>query len=111
MSTKLRWGILGTGKIATKFADELPSSQRCQLVAVGSRSPRKAAEFAEVRACASSNYDDLLGNSDVDAVYVSLPNSLHAPWSIRALQAIAKGKKPEQLQLYLDGLALAGVPE
>lgn len=85
---RLRWGILGTGKIARKFADQLRRSNTGELAAVGSRSLANAAAFADEfggRACAS--YHDLLHESAVEAVYISLPNSLHAEWSIEAMRA------------------------
>ena len=88
MTRHLRWGILGTGKIARKFAQQLPQTPRAKLVAVGSRSADSAGRFVDEfggKACAG--YDDLLDDAGVEAVYISLPNSLHHPWTIRALEA------------------------
>jgi predicted dehydrogenase len=89
MKKPLRWGILGTGAIAKQFARELPFSTTGRLVAVGSRSrvgaERFAAEFSPVKAHAP--YDALLGDPDVDAVYVSTPHPFHAQWTIASLQA------------------------
>lgn len=89
MSEKLRWGILGTGNIARQFAAGLRDGARGTLVAVGSRSMESATVFARQFdvPTAVGDYDALLERPDVDAVYVSLPNTLHCPWTIRALGA------------------------
>ena len=88
MPEKLRWGILGTGNIARKFASQLPGSQRGELVAVGSRNEESAIRFAnEFGGAPRSPYEGVLADSKVDAIYNSLPNSLHAEWSIRAMEA------------------------
>lgn len=86
----LRWGVLGTGNIARQFADGVRAggSARTALAAVASRDEAKARAFAEAHDVpASCDYDALLRRDDVDAVYVSLPNSLHAEWTVRALEA------------------------
>jgi predicted dehydrogenase len=89
MSTKLRWGILGTGNIATQFTAGLKSSRRGLAAAVGSRSPQTAQAFAKTHDVgrALGNYDALIADPEIDVVYNSLPNSLHADWTIRALEA------------------------
>ncbi len=84
----LRWGILGTGSIARKFATQLPQSQRGQLVAVGSRTHDTARRFAHEFNCTlHGSYEEILADPSVDAIYNSLPNGLHHEWSIAALQA------------------------
>ena len=86
--TKLGWGILGTGGIAKKFAGQLPDVNNGQLVAVGSRSQESATRFcADFGGQPYGSYDALLADHNVDVVYISLPNTLHAEWSIRAMQA------------------------
>jgi D-xylose 1-dehydrogenase (NADP+, D-xylono-1,5-lactone-forming) len=90
MSERLRWGILGTGNIARQFADGvLKTAQRSQITAVGSRTPEAATAFAQARGIAGmyGSYDALLAATDVDAIYNSLPNSLHHEWTIKALRA------------------------
>ena len=88
MGPPLRWGILGTGNIAGKFAAQLPQSPRAELAAVGSRSAESARRFAgEFAGAAHRSYEGLLADPAVDAVYVSLPNALHHQWTIRALEA------------------------
>lgn len=86
---RLSWGILGTGNIAHTFARGLAQSQTGQLLAVASRTPEKAAQFAQEFGAPRSyaSYDDLLADPDVQAVYISLPNYLHARWTVRAAQA------------------------
>jgi predicted dehydrogenase/aryl-alcohol dehydrogenase-like predicted oxidoreductase len=89
MHSSMRWGILGTGTIARKFASELPFSRTGRLVAVGSRSAETAAAFVEkfpgIRGHAT--YDALLADPEVDAVYISTPHPGHAEWAIAAAEA------------------------
>src|SRR5688572_7212137 len=88
--SRLRWGILGTGNIARQFAAGLCATPRATVTAVGSRTREVAEAFASrLGGCAPvvGTYDDVLASRDVDAVYVSLPNSLHHEWTIRALRA------------------------
>lgn len=86
---RLLWGILGTGRIARTFAKALATSGTGQLLAVGSRAAETANafgdEFAIPRRYAS--YEALLADRDVQAVYISLPNHLHALWTIRCAEA------------------------
>src|SRR5687768_223580 len=86
---RLRWGILGTGNIANQFAAGVAASRRGSVVAVGSRSRESAEAFARPReiAAAHGSYDELLRDPNVDAVYNSLPNSMHHAWTIKALRA------------------------
>jgi len=84
----LRWGILGTGQIAKKFATDLPFSHTGTLVAAASRSEDSAKAFAnDYGGIGMSGYETLLANPDVEAVYISLPNALHKEWSIKAMLA------------------------
>ncbi len=87
MPDKLRWGILGTGMIAKKFAADLPMSKTGELLSIGSRNPDSARAFAqESGAESATDYESVLQHQDVDAVYLALPNGLHEPWAIRALE-------------------------
>lgn len=85
----MKWAILGTGNIATKFATGLQAlGNRAELVAVGSRSPEKAREFAgRFGAAVSGDYPSVLADPRVEVVYIALPNHEHARWSILAAQA------------------------
>jgi len=88
-SPKLRWGILGPGSIAKKFALALGQSRTGMLAAVGSRSKERAdaflKEFGGERAY--GDCDALLADPDVDAVYIATPHPSHACWAVRAARA------------------------
>lgn len=82
----LRWGILGTGMIAKKFAGDLPHSNSGVLAGAASRSMDTAQSFAdEFGGEAFEGYDSLLSSEDIDAVYISLPNILHREWTEKSL--------------------------
>ena len=90
MSERLRWGILGTGNIARQFADGLiRTARRSSVTGVGSRTAESARAFAQPREIASAHgsYDALLADANIDAVYISLPNSMHHEWTLKALRA------------------------
>lgn len=86
---QLRWAILGTGNIAGQFAAAMRTSRRGRVVAVGSRSIDSAREFAHRFEIPSAygNYEHAAGDTTVDAVYISLPNSMHHEWTIRSFAA------------------------
>jgi xylose dehydrogenase (NAD/NADP) len=88
-SGKVAWGILGTGNIARQFCKGVKSAECGVLMAVGSRSAGPAAEFAGQFGVLKSypTYDQVLKDPQVDAIYISLPNSMHHEWTIRALNA------------------------
>jgi len=85
----VRWGILGTGGITRALLRGARRTAAIEVVAVGSRTPDRAAEYAREHGIgrAHGSYEALLADPDVEAVYVSLPNSLHHPWTMRALEA------------------------
>ena len=87
--TTLRWGILGPGRIAPRLVRAVAGCARGELIAVASRDPDRAAAFAATHGIpqAFGSYEALLATPDVDVVYISLPNHLHAQWTIRALDA------------------------
>ena len=89
MNERLRWGILGTGNIARQFVAGLGTSSRTTMHAVASRRRETADVFAAAHgvAVAYGSYDELLRDSAVGAVYVSLPNSMHHEWTVKALRA------------------------
>jgi predicted dehydrogenase/aryl-alcohol dehydrogenase-like predicted oxidoreductase len=85
----IAWGILGTGRIARTFARGLRQSQTGTLVAVASRTQASASQFASELDVphAYDSYDALLADPAVDAVYISLPNHLHARWTVCCAEA------------------------
>jgi D-xylose 1-dehydrogenase (NADP+, D-xylono-1,5-lactone-forming) len=86
---KIRFGVIGCSRVAKKSAvPAIIDSQFAELAMIGSRSPENARTCAEELGCSSSGtYEDVLNNKDVDAVYISLPNSLHEDWTVRAAHA------------------------
>ncbi len=76
---EIKWGILGLGKIANKFAKDLGTVENSSLYAVASRSHEKAQEFAKAynAPVAYSNYEQLLKDSEVDVVYIATPHVFH----------------------------------
>jgi predicted dehydrogenase len=87
---KVCWGILSTAKIGVeKVIPAMQSSQYCDIVAIASRHVEKAQSAAGRLGIpqAFGSYEELLASKDIDAVYNPLPNHLHVPWSIKALQA------------------------
>ncbi len=88
-TVRVRWGILGTARIARRLVPAIRASHNGEVIAVASRNPDRARAFAREYAIprAYGNYDALLADPDVDAVYIPLPNHLHKPWTIRALAA------------------------
>ena len=83
------WGILGTGGIAHKFARALSGCTTGRLVGVGSRAMESAVRFADEFGAPRryDSYDALLADPAIDSVYISLPNHLHAQWTIRCAEA------------------------
>ena len=86
---KIRWGILSTAHINRKVIPAMRMSARGELVAVASRDLDKARRYAQEWEIpqAFGSYQELLASGTVDAVYISLPNHLHAEWTIKALDA------------------------
>ncbi len=86
----LRWGVLGTARIALdKVIPGLRQSPSSLVAAIASRDPARAAEAAARAGIgrAHGSYEALLADPDIDAIYNPLPNHLHVPWTIRALEA------------------------
>ncbi len=87
----LKWGILGTGRIAGVMATALKVVENSELYAVGSRSEQKAHEFATQYKIpkAYGTYEALVSDPDVDIIYIATPHNLHLE---NALLAMNKGK-------------------
>lgn len=89
MSDTFRWGILGCGNIAKKFATGLQAAEGAELVAVGSRSQENADAFADQFDVPTrhASYEALAQDDNVDAVYVATPHPYHKENSILCLEA------------------------
>ncbi|MGH3012791.1 MAG: Gfo/Idh/MocA family protein [Gaiellaceae bacterium] len=83
------WGIISTANINRLVLAGARESDRVDVVAVASRDQAKGESYARENGIerAHGSYEALLADPDVDAVYISLPNSLHVEWSIRSLEA------------------------
>ena len=89
MAEPVQWGIMGTGAIARKFASDLVALPGARLLAVGSRSQTKADDFGrefKLTRCYPS-YEELVSDSEVDAIYVATPHSCHKDNTLLALSA------------------------
>jgi predicted dehydrogenase len=87
---EVRWGIIGTANIArAQFLPGLREAGDGRAVLVGSRDAELARAFAAEHGVdrGVAGYDSVISSDEVDAVYVAVPNSLHAQWTIRALEA------------------------
>lgn len=75
----VNWGILATGKIAHKFADDFRSVKNGQIVAVASRTQKNADDFAKQYniQTAYDNYEKLVNDKNVDIIYIAAPHNLH----------------------------------
>lgn len=90
MKTAIRWGILGAANIAyRRVAPALQAARNGAVQAVASRSLEKAQAFAAERSIpqAYGSYEALLADPNIDAIYIPLPNSEHAPWALRCAEA------------------------
>ena len=85
----VKWGIISTADINRKLIPGAKESPKVDVVAVASRDQARADAYAgkwEIER-AYGSYDSLLADPDIEAVYISLPNTMHCEWSIRALEA------------------------
>ncbi len=88
--TKVRWGILSTADIGmNKVTPAIQAAENCEVVAIASRDNKRAAAAASELGipAAYGTYEELLAADDVDAVYIPLPNDLHAEWTTKAAAA------------------------
>jgi predicted dehydrogenase len=85
-TSKLRWGILGVAKINNRIVPGFRASPRADLVAIASRDVARARESARTwnLQVAHGSYEALLDDPGIDAVYIPLPNTLHAEWTRKA---------------------------
>lgn len=84
----IRWGLLSTARINRRLIPAIRQSERGELVAVASRSAESASAYAREWEIPTAfpTYEAMLASDEIDAVYIGLPNHLHAEWAIRAME-------------------------
>jgi D-xylose 1-dehydrogenase (NADP+, D-xylono-1,5-lactone-forming) len=89
MAPAVRWGIISTADITRRLIPGAHASPKVDLLAVASRDESRAEDYAREWQIdrAYGSYDELLADPDVEAIYNPLPNTMHAEWSIKALDA------------------------
>ncbi len=90
MAETLKWGVMGNATIARKCVmPAIQKSHNGELHALATRSPQHAEQVAVENRIAQiyDRYEDLLADPEIDAVYIPLPNHLHRPWTLKALNA------------------------
>ena len=111
------WGFLSTANINDKLLPGAEASPDVELVAVASRDLGRAEAYARERGIerAYGSYEDLLADPKIEAVYISLPNSMHVEWSIQALEAGKHvlcekplSRHPEDVERAFDAAEKAG---
>ena len=86
---QIRWGILSTARVATRVCRAIHRAEGSEVVAVASRDAERARRWASERGIGRSygSYEQLLGDEELDAIYIALPPSMHAEWTILAAEA------------------------
>ena len=111
------WGIISTANINRLVLAGAHESDRADVIAVASRDRARAEAYAREHGIerAYGSYEALLADGDVEAVYISLPNSLHVEWSIRALEAGKHvlcekplDRRPEEVERAFEAAERAG---
>lgn len=89
MTKKIKWGVIAPGNIAQKFAESATALEEAEIVAVASRNPERAKEFAAKWSIPTTydSYETLVNDPQVEAVYISSPHSFHAAQIVLALNA------------------------
>lgn len=114
----VRWGIMGTARIADAVHKAMVTAPSAEPVAVASRSKKKAQAWADERgiAAAYGSYAELLADPSIDAVYIPLPTTMHLEWVTKAAAAgkhvlVEKpvGLSEADVQTMTDACAEAGV--
>jgi predicted dehydrogenase len=117
MMSPMRLGILSTAEINRKVIPGALESPEVELVAVASRSQETADAYAKEWGIptAHGSYEALLEDPQVDAIYISLPNSFHVEWSVRALEAGKHvlcekplDRRPDEVERAFDAADRAG---
>jgi len=113
----VKWGIVSTADINQKVIPGAQASSKVDLIAVASRTQERADAYARAWGIprAHGSYEALLADPEIDAVYISLPNTLHCAWSIKALEAGKHvlcekplSRHPEQVAAAFDAAERSG---
>jgi predicted dehydrogenase len=116
-TSPVKWGIVSTADINRKVIPGAQASPRVDLVAVASRTEERADAYAREWGIprAHGSYEALLADPEIEAVYISLPNTLHCEWSIRALEAGKHvlcekplSRHPEEVEAAFDAAERSG---
>ena len=87
---KIKWGIIGLGNIANKFAQAVTKMQNTELIAVASRTKEKSEHFGNnygvVKEKCYGTYEEIVRDNDVDVIYIAVPHSMHKEISILCLE-------------------------
>lgn len=85
----IKWGILGAGNIAKRFAQSLTYEENAVLYAISGRNPEKLQAFQQEHPCEKVylGHENLLADPNVDAVYIGLPHDMHREWALKAIHA------------------------
>jgi D-xylose 1-dehydrogenase (NADP+, D-xylono-1,5-lactone-forming) len=111
------WGIISTADINRKVIPGAQASPEIDLVGVASRDQQRAEAYARKWGIerAYGSYEELLADPDIEAVYISLPNTLHSEWSIRSVEAGKHvlcekplSRHPEEVEAAFDAAERAG---
>ncbi len=119
MTRTIRWGILSSANIGRKVIPAIQASRNGLVAAVASRNLERATAFAAELGIprAYGSYGELLADDGIDAIYLPLPNSMHAEWAIKCAEAgkATLCEKPfasdaAEAQSIVDAFAARGVP-
>lgn len=114
----VRLGLLSTARINDEILQGAAPSDAVEVVAVGSRDRARAEAYAQEKGIprAHGSYEELLADPELDAIYNSLPNSLHVPWTLRAVEAgkhvlceKPMDRRPEEVERAFDAADAAGL--
>jgi xylose dehydrogenase (NAD/NADP) len=114
----VKWGIVSTADINRKVIPGAHASPKVELVAVASRDQARADEYAKTWEIerAYGSYEALIADPEIEAVYISLPNTMHCDWSVRALEAGKHvlcekplSRHPDEVEAAFDAAARAGL--
>ncbi len=100
----MRFGILGDAKIARQMLVPAMRNAGAEIVCLGRRNPDQPVSDPVWQGIEQTTYDDMLARQDIDAIYNPLPNHLHVPWTIRAMQAGKHVLCEKPMALSLDEL-------